>query len=247
VHQTPADLSTSTSVLMPTELASNGVAQVTVSARNSGETAADAEVTVTLPAGTEAASTNGWTLTAGEWHRIVAVAPGATQTVTLGVQNANPGPNVVEAAVGVRVATGGVVASTQTHGLTLRAPTTEPAALAVQAPVETILTKGAAVPVTFGVENTGGRTATGVAAWINLPGGASFDGVEAGSPWTCAWVNGSNVEVRCLLTTLAAGERSALTVLILAQGNGPNGKTIAFSAEADGLDRVTAPPTTIRM
>jgi len=218
---------------MPTELAPNGVAQVTVSATNTGETAADADVAVTLPAGTEADSSTGWTLMAGEWQRTVAVAPGATQTVTLGVRNTNPGPSVVDTSVGVRIATGGVVASEQSHGLTLKAPKTSP--LVVSGLVMRDFVAKHDGEVWFTITNTGNTTVRDIQAQVLKNRPMKWVDQNRLDWWLCNASVAPNVDALCrALIPLAPGQSTTLRLVMTSPEHTENGRTLPVVIRVSG-------------
>jgi hypothetical protein len=96
--------------------------------------------------------------------------------------------------------------------------------------VATNLVAGTAGEAAFSVQNTGAVAATNLVATVSMPPGVFFDGVAAGSPWTCDAAHGANATVTCRLTALAAGARGDLRILARAQDSNANGRQIVIQS-----------------
>src|SRR5665648_596505 len=170
----PAAVSASSS-LEPAVLGAAQAAVLTVDLANAGGTRADAvAVVVTVPAGAEPVVDHGDFVCAsaapgvGTTCRASAtVLPEGSVQLLLGVRNVTA--TTVDALVGVTVSHGGADVYAQTHAIRLLAPVPGHAAIDVTVAPETVLMKRVAAQVTFGVENTGYATATGVRASLSIP------------------------------------------------------------------------------
>lgn len=113
------------------------------------------------------------------------------------------------------------------------------AELAVSVPPTTAMTLREVNQVTFQVSNVGGSPARGVTASVTMPQSMRFEGVAAGSSWSCENASGTNTTFPCTLGDLAAGADAPLELRFNPRGTAVDGERITATISATGLSDVT--------
>ncbi|WP_199423142.1 sigma-70 family RNA polymerase sigma factor [Actinotalea solisilvae] len=225
VVQAQPDLRSASRLTAPEALVGDATGEVTVELVNIGGTDVTDTLTVTLPEGAAAVSTEGWTVRGSTLERPVTVLATGATTVVLPVRSVvvdGQVTGVVRAAVRDFSATASVLLAS--------APADVQVATGV---TPTTLAVGATATATVDLHNTGGTTSE-VTAVVTLPAGTS----TTGAGWACT-TSGARV---CETTAaLAPGARQQLTLPVRNDGSGTTTRTGALGVvvHREGQDDVT--------